>query len=113
MLTHWKRQHESELAMALRRQADRSAFEERRSAEPGGLAQEITDEISWYMRQHKISRADLAALMGVSAGRVSQILSGDENLTLRTVSAVVEALGTRFEFSLNAIAESAELLDDR
>ncbi|WP_248965846.1 helix-turn-helix domain-containing protein [Sphaerisporangium perillae] len=95
--------------MALRRQADRSALEERLSAEPGGLAQEITDEITWYMRQHKISRADLAALMGVSPGRVSQILSGDENLTLRTVSAVLDALGTRFEFSLNGFEASADI----
>jgi transcriptional regulator with XRE-family HTH domain len=51
--------------------------------------------------------------MGVSPGRVSQILSGDENLTLRTVGAVLDALGTRFEFSLHAFGESAELLDDR
>ena len=100
--------------MALRRKADASALEGRQAAEPGRLAQEITDEITWYMRQHKISRADLAALMGVSAGRVSQILSGDENLTLRTVGAVLDALGTRFEFSLNAFGESAELLvEDR
>ncbi|MFC4590408.1 helix-turn-helix domain-containing protein [Sphaerisporangium corydalis] len=99
--------------MALRRQADRPAFEQRQSAEPGGLAQEITDEITWYMREHKISRADLAALMGVSAGRVSQILSGDENLTLRTVGAVLDALGTRFEFSLNSLGVTRELLEDR
>ncbi|GAA3798007.1 hypothetical protein GCM10022226_16720 [Sphaerisporangium flaviroseum] len=98
--------------MGLRRQKDRSA-EERLSAEPGGLAQEITDEITWYMRQHKISRADLAALMGVSPGRVSQILSGDENLTLRTVGAVLDALGTRFEFNLHGLEATAVLLDDR
>jgi transcriptional regulator with XRE-family HTH domain len=68
--------------------------------EVGGLAQEIVDEITWYMREHKITRADLAASMGVSAGRVSQILSGDENLTLRTLGSVVDALGARLELTL-------------
>ena len=69
-------------------------------AQPAGLAHEMVDEITWYMREHKVTRADLASTMGVSPGRVSQILSGDENLTLRTLSAVVEALGARFEISL-------------
>jgi transcriptional regulator with XRE-family HTH domain len=68
--------------------------------ETAGLTQEICDEITWYMREQKMSRADLAGAMGVSAGRVSQILSGDENLTLRTLSSVIAALGARFEFTL-------------
>jgi hypothetical protein len=38
--------------------------------------------------------------MGVSPGRVSQILSGDENLTLRTLSGVMAALGANFELTL-------------
>ncbi|MGW0804588.1 helix-turn-helix domain-containing protein [Nonomuraea sp. NPDC002799] len=74
----------------------------RRSArdEVGGLAQQVVDEITWYMREHKITRTDLAASMGVSAGRVSQILSGDENLTLRTLGSVIDALGARLELTL-------------
>jgi transcriptional regulator with XRE-family HTH domain len=55
------------------------------------------------MSQHKISRADLAQSMGVSPGRVSQILSGDENLTLRTLSSVAAALGAEVEVILHAI----------
>ncbi|MGH3201158.1 MAG: helix-turn-helix domain-containing protein [Streptosporangiaceae bacterium] len=35
------------------------------------------------MRERGLTRADLAARMGVSPGRVSQILGGGENLTLR------------------------------
>ncbi|NUR91379.1 MAG: helix-turn-helix transcriptional regulator [Nonomuraea sp.] len=72
----------------------------------GGLATEVVDEITWYMREHKITRADLAASMKVSPGRVSQILSGDENLTLRTLSAVIDALGCRLEFTLSDAEES-------
>jgi transcriptional regulator with XRE-family HTH domain len=64
------------------------------------------------MREHKISRADLAHSMGVSPGRVSQILSGDENLTLRTLSSVVCALGARVEVTLQPLDEPDEFLDD-
>ncbi|WP_214317309.1 helix-turn-helix domain-containing protein [Nonomuraea sediminis] len=67
---------------------------------PGGLTAEVVDEITWYMREHKITRADLAASMHVSPGRVSQILSGDENLTLKTLSAVIDALGARLDLTL-------------
>jgi transcriptional regulator with XRE-family HTH domain len=72
------------------------------------LSQEVCDEITWYMRQHKVSRADLAGFMGVSPGRVSQILSGDENLTLRTLNSVVSALGARLELTLRPIDEDPE-----
>ncbi|MFI7699794.1 helix-turn-helix domain-containing protein [Nonomuraea sp. NPDC049480] len=94
---------ESETVMALRHGS---------RDEMGGLAQEAVDEITWYMREHKISRADLAAAMGVSAGRVSQILSGDENLTLRTLGAVVDALGARLEFTLGDAEGSPAALTD-
>ena len=70
---------------------------------PVGLQQEICDEITWYMREHKVSRADLAGAMGVSPGRVSQILSGGENLTLRTLGSVVAALGARLNVSLESL----------
>jgi hypothetical protein len=49
------------------------------------LVTQLTNEITFHMRESGISRADLAARMGVSPGRVSQILGGGENLTLRTL----------------------------
>jgi transcriptional regulator with XRE-family HTH domain len=85
--------------MALsRRRSDRQA-----SVDEGaiGLQQEVVDEITWYMREHKVTRSDLARALGVSPGRVSQILSGGENLTLRTLGSVVAALGARFEIALH------------
>ncbi|MFI6598352.1 helix-turn-helix domain-containing protein [Nonomuraea sp. NPDC050536] len=75
---------------------------------PGGLATDVVDEITWYMREHKITRADLAASMRVSPGRVSQILSGDENLTLKTLNAVITALGARLDLTLTT-AEPPDL----
>lgn len=78
----------------------------------GDLFQHIVDEVTWYMRQHKVSRADLAQSMNVSPGRISQILSGDENLTLRTLGSVVTALGAEVAFTLRPVDDPVDLLDD-
>jgi transcriptional regulator with XRE-family HTH domain len=97
--------------MALQRGAKRTERGYRQD-EPADLASGIVDEITWFMREHKVSRADLAHSMGVSPGRVSQILSGDENLTLRTLSSVVGALGARVEVTLRPVEDPDEVLDE-
>jgi transcriptional regulator with XRE-family HTH domain len=74
------------------------------------LSRLVVDEITWFMREQKVSRTELAHAMGVSPGRVSQILSGDENLTLRTLSGVLAALGAEAEFTLRPADEPTELL---
>jgi antitoxin component HigA of HigAB toxin-antitoxin module len=56
------------------------------------LPLEVNSAITWYMKKHHVSRADLAKRLGVTPGRVSQVLSGDENLTLRTIGTVAQAL---------------------
>jgi transcriptional regulator with XRE-family HTH domain len=96
------------MVMAFRKRAERDDHRD----ESGDLTGGFVDEITWFMREHKISRADLAHSMGVSPGRVSQILSGEENLTLRTLSSVVNSLGARVEVTLRSVDEPAELLDD-
>jgi transcriptional regulator with XRE-family HTH domain len=45
--------------------------------------------------------------MGVSPGRVSQVLSGGENLTLRTLASLATALDARFELDLRPQAAGA------
>jgi transcriptional regulator with XRE-family HTH domain len=85
------------MALSRRKIAQPASFDD----EAVGLQQEVVDEITWYMREHKVTRADLAGAMGVSPGRVSQILSGGENLTLRTLGSVVSALGARFEITMH------------
>ena len=97
--------------MVMRRVA-RSVNSEDHRGEPVDLARVFVDELTWYMREHKVSRADLAQSMGVSAGRVSQILSGEENLTLRTLSGVVGALGTQLEVTLHPVEAREELARD-
>jgi len=64
---------------------------------------QLTNEINWYMRERGLSRADLAARMGVSPGRVSQILGGGENLTLRTLAALSTALDAHFDLELSPL----------
>jgi DNA-binding Xre family transcriptional regulator len=93
--------------MALRRGPRSRAGTDQDSGGYGGtppdLIRGFVDEVTWFMSENKISRADLAQSMGVSPGRVSQILSGDENLTLRTLSSVAAALGAEIELALHAI----------
>jgi transcriptional regulator with XRE-family HTH domain len=67
------------------------------------LVTQLTNEINWFMRERGLTRADLAARMGVSPGRVSQILGGGENLTLRTLAALSTALDARFDIELTTL----------
>jgi ribosome-binding protein aMBF1 (putative translation factor) len=63
---------------------DQRATEGQIDEEMLALVTRLTNEITWHLRECGMSRAELAARMGVSPGRVSQILGGGENLTLRT-----------------------------
>jgi transcriptional regulator with XRE-family HTH domain len=83
----------------------RQATEQRINDDLTDLVTQVTNEIDWLMRENKISRADLAARMGVSPGRVSQVLSGGENLTLRTLASLGAALDAHFEVELQPVAE--------
>jgi DNA-binding phage protein len=101
--------------MALRRvtRFDRSTGDDARAVHreagredaPADLVRAVVDEVTWYMSENKVSRADLALSMGVSPGRVSQILSGEGNLTLRTLSGVITALGADFQVTLRQADE--------
>ncbi|HEU5158328.1 MAG TPA: helix-turn-helix domain-containing protein [Streptosporangiaceae bacterium] len=73
------------------------------------LSLEVVDEITWYMREHRVTRAQLAGAMGVSPGRVSRLLSGGESLTPRTLCAVLAALGARLDITVRPASEPAPL----
>ena len=57
------------------------------------LPRDVTTAITWRMKQLDMNKAELARKMGVSPGRVSQILSGDENITLHTLAHCVCGAG--------------------
>ncbi len=86
-----------------RASADRQGTDARIDEEMYALVTQLTNEITWLMKQRGLSRADLAARMGVSPGRVSQILGGGENLTLRTLAALSTALDARFDIELRSL----------
>jgi transcriptional regulator with XRE-family HTH domain len=82
---------------------DQRATGDRIDEEMYGLITQLTNEINWLMTERGLTRADLAARMGVSPGRVSQILGGNENLTLRTLAALAAALDARFDIGLSSL----------
>jgi len=59
------------------------------------------------------SRADLARALGWSRARVTQVLSGHENLTVQTIAAVTKALGYTFDavFRKTSAPAAAQLWD--
>jgi transcriptional regulator with XRE-family HTH domain len=79
---------------------DHRAVETQIDDEMLAFGTELINEINWYMRERDLTRAELAERMRVSPGRVSQILSGGENLTLRTLAALSTALDARFSIEL-------------
>ena len=91
------------MGFGLRVSPDQQAEQTQIDEEMYGLVTELTNEINWLMRERGLTRADLAARMGVSPGRVSQILGGGENLTLRTLAALSTALDARFGIELHSL----------
>jgi transcriptional regulator with XRE-family HTH domain len=80
--------------------SDRRAADARTEEDLSRMITQLTNEISWNLHQQHLTRADLASRMGVSPGRVSQVLSGGENLTLRTLASLATALDAQFELEL-------------
>lgn len=67
-----------------------------------GLAEElkivdVAADLTLLLHHAGKSRADLARALGWSRARVSQVLSGQENLTVQTIAAVTQALGYTFD----------------
>lgn len=69
----------------------------RRAFEEELLYGEATDTVSALLESLGLTRSELAERLGVSKGRVSQILSGSENITLKTLASLGWALGIRFD----------------
>ncbi|WP_058047355.1 helix-turn-helix domain-containing protein [Streptomyces roseifaciens] len=81
----------------------RDRHDQGRTADAAGarLARHATASLAGLLAERGMTRKDLADSMGVSPGRVSQILSGDENLTMRSLAAVADALDLRMEISFS------------
>ena len=71
------------------------------------LSLAVTEEFARVMKEKGMSRKDLAERLGVSKARVSNILNGSPNLTLKTLAAVAVALDSKVHLELT---EPSELL---
>jgi antitoxin component HigA of HigAB toxin-antitoxin module len=102
---HSSGHNEVETPMSFRQgvSRDQRAADAQIDEEMLALVTQLTNAVTWYMRERGLTRADLAARMGVSPGRVSQILGGGENLTLRTLAALSTALDAHFDIELTAL----------
>lgn len=67
-----------------------------------GLAEEVKTvdvaaDLTLLLHHAGMSREDLASNLGWSTDRLSQVLSGHENITVQTIAAVAGALGYTFD----------------
>lgn len=67
------------------------------------LYHSITNQVALYMQDNSISQHDVAEKIGLSEARISNILNGDANITLRTTASLAYAVGMRFEVELKPI----------
>ena len=74
-----------------------SAALERRVFEQELLYGEARATVGGILRSRGLTQRQLATRLGLTEGRVSQILSGRANITLRTLADLGWALGLRFE----------------
>ena len=68
------------------------------------LVLEATELILAEMERQGFSRTDLARSLGKTKGHVSQILSGERNMTLRTLAEIALALSFRMQLDAEPIA---------
>ena len=63
---------------------------------------DLTEQISARMKEKGMTRAKLAAVLGVTPAAVTKLLNGNPNFTLKTLLKVADALGLEFTVSLGA-----------
>lgn len=59
--------------------------------------EQVASHLIGLLRHHKISRSELAQRLGWSKGRVTKVLSGDVNLTIKTITTITHELGYDFD----------------
>lgn len=77
---------------------DISLFDFIDELEPEDIQMEVVAaDLSMLLVHSNCSRSQLATNLGYKKSRISRILSGDENLTLKTLTKVADALGYTFD----------------
>lgn len=71
------------------------------------LILEVTELLAHVMKQNGVNKSELAVKLGKSKPFVTQCLSGEQNLTLRTLSDLFVALGYRFQVGAEPLVEGS------
>lgn len=79
-----------------------------RLVEQETLILEATERIAELLDASELRRKDLAKRLGVSKPFVTQVMSGDRNMTLRTLADLAFALGHRIEVAAVPLEGKAE-----
>jgi transcriptional regulator with XRE-family HTH domain len=79
-----------------------------RMVEEESLILEATEMIEGLLENKGLNRKELAEKLGRSKGFITQILSGDRNMTLRTLAALAFALDHRVNVAASPLAASGD-----
>lgn len=74
--------------------------DERRVFEQEGLILDVTEEIWKVMEEKGWNKSELASALGKSKSYVTQLMNGNRNMTLRTLSDIAFALGVSIRVAL-------------
>jgi ribosome-binding protein aMBF1 (putative translation factor) len=72
-----------------------SSAKNRRLLRQEDLILDVTELLSAAMEDKRITKSELAKRLGKTKGFITQVLSGNRNLTLRTIADIADALGFR------------------
>jgi transcriptional regulator with XRE-family HTH domain len=72
-----------------------SSSKRRRLLRQEELILDVTELLSGALEERHLTKSDLAEKLGKTKGFVTQVLSGNRNLTLRTIADIADALAFR------------------
>jgi plasmid maintenance system antidote protein VapI len=70
------------------------------------LIMQVTESFCKILADENIKRKSLAEMLGKTKGLISQILNGNRNITLRTISDMAQALGYCVDFRIQKKRQS-------
>ena len=69
------------------------------------LILDVTELLSSALEAKQMTKSELAEKLGKTKGFVTQVLSGNRNLTLRTIADIADALGYRVRMHKETLPE--------
>jgi transcriptional regulator with XRE-family HTH domain len=68
-----------------------------------GLLFEFVEQVLEIMEREQLSRTDLAKKLGCSNAYITKLFKGNQNLTLRKIFEIADALGCSFNFAIKPV----------